>query len=93
MLQATTHDAELIEIIRSIQAWHGKSVATLEQIAACKSESLSLQCDGENIELTGEKLSGFIAGIQVALMLISPLPLKVESHDLLEISPDDEEVE
>ena len=71
----------LDQFVKLLTAWHQKQVNTLKHLAEIP-EGTEVQIEeGVEVELTGEALASFKAGILAGLSLLGDLPFKPEYED------------
>lgn len=78
-LQADVYDPDAIQILSSLQEWHGVRIKQLEMIVnAMDDVGLQLRLpDGSYSELVGDERKGFQAGAATALDLFRKFPLEI----------------
>jgi hypothetical protein len=77
-MKATTTDSEIGEMAKALVDWHAERIAHLQRLTETNSTAIELQTPGGNcVTVKGDMVPAFLAGIQVAIEVFSPFPLKV----------------
>lgn len=70
---------DLDSFVRHLAAWHSRKVAMLNHMQTIPEGSkMQVGKDGAEVELTGDMLAGFKAGIELALIELGSLPFVAE---------------
>jgi len=74
---------DLDQFVRTLVSWHSNKVKTLEHILTIPGGTELETPEGTKIILIGDTLSGFRAGLTLALMELGKLPFayEVESYE------------
>ena len=79
-----THDPDLVEFIRDLQAWHQRQVSQLEEITAHKDAGIKL--GDREIPAGSDLAKGVRIGVMIGLQFLGKLPFSAE-----ETGPETEE--
>jgi len=67
--------SDLDQFVEMLTSWHKRKVAILEHMRTIP-EGTEMEDDGHSVILTGDMLTGFKAGLQLALLELGSLPFE-----------------
>lgn len=85
MTEATQHDtlevSDLDQFVKVLTAWHENKVKTLEHMSNLPPGTKMQIGEGKEVDLDGDMLLGFQAGITLALIELGILPFSAEPDE------------